>query len=38
MVTVNEMYRFTVDNDMMLLSNYPANFWSNYRNNHERFI
>lgn len=35
--TVKDMYDYTVENNLMLLSDYSGLFWSDYVNNHERY-
>lgn len=37
MITVNDMYNEVKSNDEMLLSNYRATYWDDYRNNHDKY-
>lgn len=37
MVNVKDMYDYSVENNLKLLSNYSANFWTYYNNNHSYF-
>ena len=37
MVNVKDMYDYSVENNLKLLSNYSANFWTYYNNNHNYF-
>lgn len=35
--TINDIYKYTRSVGMMMLSNYPADFWSDYIANHSRY-
>lgn len=35
--TVKDMYKYTDDNSIKLLSGYAADFWEEYRNNYQRY-
>lgn len=37
MITVNDMYKYASEHDLMLLSTYQATFWQEYRSNHKRY-
>lgn len=37
MKTVNDMYKYATDNNMLLLSNFNATFWQDYVTNHTRY-
>ena len=35
--TVKDMYKYTSDNTLKLLSDYNADFWANYKTNYARY-
>lgn len=35
--SVEDMYKYASENNLLLLSNYNADFWTDYINNHERY-
>lgn len=37
MKTTHEIYKYNKDNNLKMLSDYPSDFWSEYRTNHDKY-
>lgn len=37
MLVVNDLFKYAVENNLKLLSNFNAEWWDLYKNNHETF-